>query len=95
VSALKTTLDVFYQVLVMPKSKLASMSDANLNFAINAAELAKTQNIPQASQVLGVLKAEQARRSSSNTLFTGISNTNLYLLGGAGLVAAWFFFIRK
>jgi hypothetical protein len=92
-SAVTSALDIVSNVLNMPKEKLASISDANLNLAINTATLAKSQGVSDASRVLAVLKAEQSRRSG--TTFGGGGNTKLYLLGGAGLVAVWFLFIRK
>ena len=73
-------------------SKVSSLSDSQLNAAIQTATLAKGQNIPGASDVLTKLKQEQARRKG----YSSGDNTKLYLLlGGAGLAAAWFFFIRK
>ena len=88
------TLDVaasFATLLGMPG--VDSLSDAQLAAGIQTATLAKSKGIPQASEALIKLQQEQARRKAS---YGGSDNTKLYLLlGGAGLAAAWFFFIRK
>ena len=81
----------FTQVIGMPAAKISAMTDSELSLGISAGEIAAKNKIPGASTALSLLKQEQMRRG-------GVSgdNTKLYLLlGGAGLAAAWFFFIRK
>jgi len=75
----------------LTQTQLATVGDYTLKQTIVSLELAKKAGVHGADQALKVFKAELARRKGNGTS----NNTKLYLLGGAGLAAVWFFFIRK
>jgi hypothetical protein len=74
----------------LTQTQLATMGDYTLNQTIVSLEAAKKAGVHGADQALKIFKAELARRKGNSP-----SNMKLYLLGGAGLAAVWFFFIRK
>ena len=77
----------------MSSAQLAAVSDEGLAAAVSKAATAAKYNVPRAGEALDILRREQSRRGGGAG--TANNNTKLYLLGGLGLAAGWFLFIRK